>query len=133
MQRLWLMAWKKMETMAAAAAKTARKAPAQIKHGIKLPAMTALPSQTAGGYTFSRVPIMTEDNSLSISGVMVSSIIESLEEPYMINRTKRTDRAAAVRLLCFILEEMPIITAPIRMEAVMGTRGRISMLRAPRI
>lgn len=86
-----------------------------------------------GRIYFLRSPVTTEDNSLSISGVMVSSMTESLEDAYKTSRTNSTDKTAAARLLCFILEEMPVITAPARIDAVMGIRGRASMLKTPRI
>lgn len=128
-----MMERKNTETIAAEAAKTATKTPMQARHVTKLPVMIPSPSQTAGGYIFLRSPVTTEDNSLSISGVMVSSMTESLEDAYKTSRTNRTDKTAAARLLCFILEEMPVITAPARIDAVMGIRGRASMLKTPRI
>lgn len=75
------MEWKKMETRISIAIKTDRKRQVQRKHCMRFPVIIALPNQMAGGYIFSRIPMMTVDNSLSISGVMLSSIKESMEDP----------------------------------------------------
>lgn len=75
------MEWKKMETRISIATKTDRKRQIQRKHCMRFPVIIALPNQTAGGYIFSRIPMTIVDNSLSISGVMLSSIKESMEEP----------------------------------------------------
>lgn len=75
------MEWKKMETRISIATKIDRKRQVQRKHCMRFPVIIALPNQMAGGYIFSRIPMMTVDNSLSISGVMLSSIKESMEDP----------------------------------------------------
>lgn len=75
------MEWKKMETRISIATKTDRKRQVQRRHCMRFPVIIALPNHTAGGYIFSRIPMMIVDNSLSISGVMLSSIKESMEEP----------------------------------------------------
>ena len=63
------------------------------------------------------------DKSCNISGEILLSMFDSCELANRMASTSKTDKPAPTRLLCFILDEMAVMSAPNHVAIVIGSKG----------